>query len=70
MNRTNESEPHNAGARLVKYMQDHSFYNIEIMIFTSSAENAWNELRKLGVNTNSSVKITTSSNEALNFLIT
>ena len=70
MNRTNESEPHNAGARLVKYMQDHSFYNIEIMIFTSSAENAWNELRKLGVNTNSSVKITTSPNEALNFLIT
>jgi len=70
MNRTNESEPHNAGARLVKYMQDHSFYNIEIMIFTSSAEKAWDELRKLGVNTNSSVKITTSSNEALNFLIT
>ena len=70
MNRTNESEPHNAGARLVKYMQDHSFYNIEIMIFTSSAEKAWNELRKLGVKSNSSVKITTSSNEALNFLIT
>ena len=70
MNRTNESEPHNAGARLVKYMQDNDFDNIEIMIFTSSAENAWNELRKLGVNTNSSVKITTSSNEALNFLIT
>lgn len=70
MNRTNESEPHNAGARLVKYMQDYGFYNIEIMIFTSSAEKAWNELIKLGVNTNSSVKITTSSNEALNFLIT
>ena len=70
MNRTNELEPHNAGARLVKYMQDYSFYNIEIMIFTSSAEKAWNELIKLGVNINSSVKITTSSNEALNFLIT
>ena len=70
MNRTNESEPHNAGARLVKYMQDNDFDNIEIMIFTSSAEKAWNELRKLGVNTNSSVKITTSPNEALNFLIT
>jgi hypothetical protein len=51
-------------------MQDNDFDNIEIMIFTSSAEKAWNELRKLGVNTNSSVKITTSPNEALNFLIT
>ena len=40
------------------------------MIFTSSTEKAWSELRKLGVNTNSCVKITTSSNEALNFLVT
>ena len=69
MNRSNESEPHNAGARLVKYMQDNDFYNIEIMIFTSSTEKAKQELRRLGVNMNSYVKVTTSSNEALQFLI-
>ena len=68
MNRSNESEPHNAGARLVKYMQDNNFNNIEIMIFTSSTENAKKELKKLGVNMNSYVKITTSSYEALQYL--
>ena len=69
MNRTNESEPHNAGARLVKYMQNNNFYNIEIMIFTSSSEKAKNELKKLGVKMNNYIKVTTSSSEALNFLI-
>jgi len=69
MTRNNESEPNNAGARLVKYMQDNDFYNIEIMIFTSSTEKAKQELRRLGVNMNSYVKVTTSSYDALQFLI-
>jgi hypothetical protein len=69
MTRNNESEPNNAGARLVKYMQDNDFYNIDIMIFTSSTEKAKQELRRLGVNMNSCVKVTTSSYEALQFLI-
>ena len=69
MTRNNESEPNNAGARLVKYMQDNDFYNIDIMIFTSSTEKAKQELRRLGVNMNSCVKVTTSSYDALQFLI-
>ena len=68
MNRSNESQPHNAGARLVKYMQDNNFNNIEIMIFTSSSEKAKQELRKLGVNMNNYIKVTTSSYEALQYL--
>ena len=68
MTRKNESEPNNAGARLVKYMQNHNFYNIEIMIFTSSTDKAIRELKKLRVNMNGYVKVTTSSNEALKFL--
>ena len=68
MNRTNEREPHNAGARLVKYIKDNNFYNIEIMIFTSSSENAKKELRKLGVKMNNYIKITTSPSEALQSL--
>ena len=68
MNRSNESEPHNAGARLVKYMQDNNFNNIEIMIFTSSSDNAKRELKKLGVNMNKYTKVTTSSYEALQYL--
>ena len=69
MNRSNEKESHNAGARLVKYMQDHNFYNIEIMIFTSSSEDAKKELKKLGVKMNNYIKVTTSPSEALQFLI-
>ena len=68
MTRKNESEPNNAGARLVKYMQNNNFYNIEIMIFTSSTDKAIRELKKLGVNMNGYVKVTTSSYEALQFL--
>ena len=68
MNRSNESEPHNAGARLVKYMQDNDFYNIEIMIFTSSSDKAKSELKKLGVKMNNYIKVTTSPSVALNFL--
>ena len=51
----------NAGERLVKYMQNNDFYNIKIMIFTSSTEKPKKELRRLGVNMNSYVKVTTSS---------
>ena len=69
MNRSNEKESHNAGARLVKYMQDHNFYNIEIMIFTSSSEDAKKEIKKLGVKMNNYIKVTTSPSEALQFLI-
>lgn len=69
MTRTNESEPNNAGARLVKYMQDNNLGNIEIMIFTSSSEKAKSELKKLGVKMNNYIKITTSSSDALQFLI-
>ena len=68
MYRANESEPHNAGARLVKWMQDNNFNNIEIMIFTSSSEYAKKELKNLGVNMNKNIKVTTSSNEALQYL--
>ena len=68
MNRTNEADSHNAGARLVKYMQDNNFYNIEIMIFTSSSEKAKDELKRLGVNMNGYIKVTTSPSDALNFL--
>ena len=69
MTRTSESEPNNAGARLVKYMQDNHLGNIEIMIFTSSSEKAKSELKKLGVQMNNYIKITTSSSDALQFLI-
>ena len=69
MTRTNESEPNNAGARLVKYMQDNHLGNIEIMIFTSSSEKAKSELKKLGVKMNNYIKLTTSSSDALQFLI-
>ena len=65
MNKTNEEE----SARLVKYMQDNYFDNIEIMIFTYSPETANNELRKLGVNINKYIKVTSSSNDVLQFLI-
>ena len=69
MNRTNESEAHNAGARLVKYMQDNNFYNTEVMIFTSSTDKALRELQRLGVKMNGYIKVTTSSYEALQYLV-
>ena len=69
MNRANESEPHNAGARLVKYMQDNGLDNIGTMIFTSSVDKAENELNRLGVDMNNNIKITRSCSEALDFLI-
>jgi hypothetical protein len=39
------------------------------MIFTSSSEKAKNEMQRLGVSMNGYIKVTTSSNEALQFLI-
>ena len=50
-------------------MQDNHLGNIEIMIFTSSSEKAKSELKKLGVKMNNYIKITTSSSDALQFLI-
>ena len=43
-------------------------YNIEIMIFTSSTEKAKTELKKLGVNMNDYIKVTTSSFDAIQYL--
>ena len=68
MNRTNEADSHNAGARLVRYMQDNNFYDIEIMIFTSSSEKAKEQLKRVGANMNGYIKVTTSPSEALKFL--
>ena len=69
MNRNNEPQSHNAGARLVKYMQENNLYDIEIMIFTSSSDKAIEEMKKLGVQFNKYIKVTTSSSEALKYLI-
>jgi hypothetical protein len=70
MNRTNEYPTHNAGARLVKSLQDNGLENIEIMIFTSSRQKALDELKKLNVIMNNKIKVTTSSVDAISFLIT
>jgi len=69
MNRANEYPVHNAGARLVKRLQENGLANIEIMIFTSSREKALQELKKLNVIMNNKIKVTTSSHDAINFLI-
>lgn len=70
MNRTNEYPSNNAGARLVKALQDNGLQSIEVMIFTSSRQKALDELKKLNVIMNNRIKVTTSSNDAINFLIT
>ena len=69
MTRNNETPSKNAGARLVKYLQDNGFNNLEIMIFTSSKEFALNELRKLNITMNNNIKVTTFSNDAIDYLI-
>ena len=69
MTRYNEKPSDNAGARLVKYLQDNGFSGIEIMIFTSSKQKALNELQKLNVYMNNKIKITTSTSDAIQFLI-
>ena len=69
MNRKNENPVHNAGARLVKRLQDNGFSDIEIMIFTSSREKALQELKKLNVIMNNKIKVTTSTSDAIKFLV-
>ena len=69
MTRYNESPSNNAGARLVKYLQDYGFGNLEIMIFTSSKELALNELKKLNVKINNNIKVTTYTSDAIQYLI-
>ncbi len=55
--------------RLLKYLKDYGFDDLEIMIFTSSKEFAINELKKLKVNLNNNIKVTTYTNEAIDYLI-
>ena len=69
MNRKNENPYYNAGARLVKALQDNGLGDIEIMIFTSSKEAALVELKILNVIMTNKIKITTNINDAINFLV-
>ena len=69
MTRNNEYPADNAGARLVKYLQNNGFGDIEIMIFTSSKEKALRELKKLNVVMNGRIKVTTFTSDAINFLV-
>ena len=69
MTRNNESSPKNAGARLVKNLQDNGFDDLKIMIFTSSKESAIKELNNLRVKINNNIYVTTCSSDALKFLI-
>ena len=41
---------------------------MEIMIFTSSKEFALNELKKLNVKINNNIKVTTYTNDAIQYL--
>ena len=68
MNRNNEYPAENAGARFVKFLQQNNF-NLEVMIFTSSKESAIEKLNKLNVMINEKIIITTSSLDAVNYLI-
>ena len=68
MTRNNEYPSENAGARFVKSLQDSGFSHLEVMIFTSSKDFAENELKKLNVIMNKNIKVTTLTNDAINFL--
>ena len=68
MTRKNENPSENAGARFVKYLQDAGFSNLEIMIFTSSKDFAIKELNKLKVKMNKNIRVTTMTNDAIQFL--
>ena len=68
MTRNNEKESKNAGARLVKYLQDSGFEHLDIMIFTSSTDFAINELKKLKVTMRKNIKVTTDVDDAIKFL--
>ena len=69
MNRKNEYPSDNAGGRLVKFLQENDFNNLDIMIFTSSKESAIEKLKKLNVFINNKIKITTTTLDAINYLI-
>ena len=68
MTRKNEYPSENAGARFVKSLQDSGFSHLEVMIFTSSKDFAENKLKKLNVIMNKNIKVTTLTNDAINFL--
>ena len=68
MTRNNENPSKNAGARLVKYLQDSGFNNLEIMIFTSSKKFALDALKELKVKINKNIKVTTLTEDAIQFL--
>ena len=68
MTRNNGNPSKNAGARFVKYLQDCGFNDLDIMIFTSNENIAKTELRNLNVKMNNKIKITTDSNDAIQFL--
>lgn len=69
MIRKNEYPSDNAGARLVKYLQENGFEDLNIMIFSPSKENALKELQKLNVIINGKIEVTTKKSDVLNFLI-
>jgi hypothetical protein len=68
MTRYNEMPSNNAGARLIKNLQELGFKNLEVMIFTSSREEALKELKKLKVDLNNKLEVTVSIDEAIKFL--
>ena len=68
MTRYNEMPSNNAGARLIKKLQELGFKNLEVMIFTSSREEALKELKKLKVDLNNKLEVTVSIDEAIKFL--
>ena len=69
MTRKNENPSDNAGARLVKYLQDNGFGDLEIMVFTSSTDKALREMKKLNVYMNVKIKVTTKTSDAISFLV-
>lgn len=69
MNRNNEYPSDNAGARFIKFLQENDFNNLDVLIFTSSRESAIEKLKKLNVILNKEIKITTSTLDAINFLV-
>ena len=68
MTRNNESPSSNAGARFVKTLQDSGFSHLQIMIFTSSSQLAFNELKKLKAKIDKNILITTNIGDAINYL--
>ena len=68
MTRYNENPASNAGARLVKALYDSGFSQLQIMIFTSSTQTAYNELNKLNIKRNKNIIITTETKDAIDYL--